>query len=77
MITLYFIKAWLRWFGGFILAIIGEYAFLRMSWAFVLIGLLTLMLFLLITVLMYGDWRATRRSGLGYRYDIIRDVTRR
>lgn len=47
-----------------------------MTWTFVLIGLLTLILFLIVTSLMYGDWRATRKSGLGYRYDIIRDITR-
>lgn len=76
MITLYFIRAWLRWLAEFLLVLVGEYAFLRMGWAFVLIGLLTTLLFVVMTGLMYGDWKATRRNGLGYRYDIIRDITR-
>lgn len=76
MITLYFVRAWLRWLGGFLLALLAERVLLGWTWLFVLIGLLTLILFAAVTALLYGDWRATRRSGI-YRYDFIRDITDR
>jgi polyferredoxin len=76
VITLYFIRAWLRWFGGFLLALLAERVFLGWSWLFILIGLITLLLFGVVTVLLYGDWRATRQSGI-YRYDFIRDISRK
>jgi hypothetical protein len=77
VITLYFVRTWLKWLAGCGLTVLGERVLLGMTWRFILIGLLTVLLFALLTWLMYGDWRVTRRNGTGYRYDIIRDVTRR
>lgn len=76
MITLYFIRQWLRCLLGTAGLGVLEWIFLGLTWLFILTGLLTLLLFAIITVLMVSDWRATRRSGV-YRYDFIRDITHR
>lgn len=75
MITLYFLRAWCKWLASAALALVIERAILGWSWLFVLVALPTLAVFALLTWLIYSDWRATRRSGIGYRYDIFRDIT--
>jgi hypothetical protein len=77
MITLYFVKMWFRWLLGAVGLVIAERAVLGMTIWFILAGLGTIAVFTGLTCLMYGDWRSARRFGSGYRYDIIKDVTRR
>lgn len=77
MITLYFLRAWFKTLLGFAVAVVIEFALtLYASWWCVLLVPVTLAVFLGFTGLLYGDWKAARRDGIGYRYDIIRDVTR-
>lgn len=76
MITLYFLRTWFKALLGFVLAVVIEYALTLYAsgWCILLI-LPTLAVFLGFTVLLYKDWKASRVNGIGYRYDIVRDVT--
>lgn len=76
MITLYFVRMWLRWLFGSVGGIVLERVLLDTGW-FILAALVTVVVLVGVTWLMVGDWRSARRSGSGYRYDIIRDVTHR
>lgn len=77
MITLYFLRTWAKTLLGFIVALVIEYALtMYASGWFILLTLPTLGVFVGFTVLMYKDWKASRANGIGYRYDIVRDVTR-
>ncbi|HJP73500.1 MAG TPA: hypothetical protein VJ914_04485 [Pseudonocardiaceae bacterium] len=77
MITLYFLRTWGKVLLGFLLAVVVEYFFTRhaIGWFFLLL-IPTGGAFVAFTVLMWGDWKAACRDGIGYRYDIVRDVTR-
>jgi hypothetical protein len=77
MITLYFLRTWVKALLAFVVALVIEYALtLYASWWCILLVPVTLAVFLGFTVLLYKDWKASRANGIGYRYDIIRDVTR-
>lgn len=77
MITLYFLRTWGKVLIGFLIAVLVEYFVTRhaIGWFFLLM-IPTTVVFVGFTVLMWGDWKAARRDGIGYRYDIVRDVTR-
>ena len=77
MITIYFIRSWLKALLGFVLAVVIEYALAMYAsgWCVLLLPA-TIAVFLAFTVVLYKDWKAARRDGIGYRYDIVRDVTR-
>lgn len=77
MITMYFLRMWFRWLFGAAGLLLAERALLGLTVWFVLAGLATVAGLVGVTWLMYGDWRSARRTGSGYRYDIIRDITRR
>lgn len=77
MITMLFLRTWLKWLALLCLALLVERAVLGWAWLFVLVAVVTLLLFGLFTSLLYGDWRAARRFGGGYRYDIFRDISRK
>jgi hypothetical protein len=72
-----FLRTWLKWLALLGLALLVERALLGWTWLFILAALLTLLLFALFTSLLYGDWRAARQYGGGYRYDIFRDISRK
>jgi hypothetical protein len=76
MITLYFVRMWFRWLFGSVGAIVLERVLLATGW-FILAACVTTAVLAGVTWLMWGDWRSARRFGSGYRYDIVRDVTRR
>jgi hypothetical protein len=77
MITLYFLRTWFKALLGFALAVVIEFALtLYASGWYILLVPVTLAVFLGFTVLLYKDWKASRANGIGYRYDIVRDVTR-
>jgi hypothetical protein len=77
MITLYFLRTWVKTLLAFVVALVIEYALtLYASWWCIMLVPVTLAVFLGFTVLLYKDWKASRANGIGYRYDIIRDVTR-
>jgi hypothetical protein len=73
MITIYYVRTWLRWLALATLALVCERALLGATWLCALAGVLTLLLFLILTCLMYADWRSARRAGVGY---ILRDINR-
>lgn len=75
MITLYFIRMWLRWFGVFLVAELAEWVLLGRSGAFAIVGVVTLVLFLVFTRLLVGEWRSARHSGM-YWYGVMRDNNR-
>ncbi|HEX3781010.1 MAG TPA: hypothetical protein VHX38_15205 [Pseudonocardiaceae bacterium] len=76
MITLYFIRAWFKALLGVLLVIAIEYGISRHGLWFLLLAIPTAAGFVGFTVLMYKDWKSSRANGSGYRYDIVRDVTR-
>ena len=57
MLAMYIIRTWLRWLAGFGIVVIVERAALGPTLAVFLTGLV----FLVLTVLTYGDWSSTRR----------------
>lgn len=77
MITLYFLRTWGKVLLGFLIAVVVEYFLTRhaLGWFFLLL-IPTAGVFVAFTAVMWGDWKAARREGIGYRYDIVRDVTR-
>jgi hypothetical protein len=77
VITMYFLRMWFRWLLGCLGALVVEAALLGWTWLFALAALGTVAVLAAVTCLMYGDWRAARRAGSGYRYDIFRDITRK
>ncbi len=76
MITLYFLRTWFKALFVFLLVVAIEYGISRPGLWFLLFAIPTAAGFLGFTALMYKDWKASRANGIGYRYDIIRDVTR-
>lgn len=77
MITLYFLRTWAKALLVFALLIVIEYGVTSHARIWFILALIpTAAGFLAFTALMYKDWKASRVNGIGYRYDIVRDVTR-
>ncbi|MGA6165170.1 hypothetical protein [Amycolatopsis magusensis] len=75
MITLHFLKTWLKTTAGFGLVLLAEYVLIAGFWLFLLAAGLTVVVYLVVTALIVGEWRHARQTPGAYHYAFIRDTT--
>lgn len=71
MITLEFLGTWLKITAWSVFALFCEFLALH-GWWFVVIGLVTVLVFLGLTAALWREWRAARRGDSAYTYQLIR-----
>lgn len=75
MITMMFLKSWIKWLLVTVAAVAGEYVLITGRWWFILAGLATIAVFAVITAALWSDWKSSRRAGTRYGYTMLNDVT--
>lgn len=75
MITMTFIRTWFRWLLSTAAVLLADWVLIQ-PWLWrVAIAVITVLLFTVITGILYSDWKRSRQLG-GYRYSMIQDISR-